>query len=74
MEGLVTHETSNGGLANLLGNYDNVPVVEFVGDVLNGILAAIIAPVHETKIFLIQPDINLSEAIHYFSETIYLRL
>jgi hypothetical protein len=74
MEGLVTHETGNGGLANLLGNYDNVPVVEFVGDVLNGILAPIIASAHDTKIFLIQPDINLSEPIHYFSQTNYLRL
>jgi hypothetical protein len=59
MKGLIAHETGNGGLANLLRDYNNVPVVELMRDVLDRILAPALTPAHHAQILFVQPDVNL---------------
>ncbi len=65
MKGLIAHKAGDGGLANLLCDDDDVPVVEFMGDVLDGVLAAVLAPGHEAHILLVELDVDLSQAIHW---------
>lgn len=63
LKGLLTHETGNGGFTNLLGNYNNVPIVEFMRDVLYGIFLRFLV-FHQLSHIFIQLYVNLSQPIH----------
>ena len=70
MDGLVAHETGNGGFADLLGDYDYVPVVKLVRDVLDGVFATEFAGRgfavlnHLAHVLLVQSNVYLGQAIH----------
>ena len=70
MKSFVAHETGDGGLADLLRDYDYVPVVELVGDVFDRVFRAelvrleLIVFIHKSHIFLVEPDVNLSQPVH----------
>ncbi len=52
MEGLISHETSNRGLTNLLGNNDNIPIIELMRDILDWILFGFLGLDHHAHIFI----------------------
>lgn len=58
----------------MLCDYNNVPVVKLMGDVLDGIFAFVISPGHDTKIFLVEPDVDFGQAIHFELADKYLGL
>lgn len=70
MDGLIAHKTGDRRFADLLGDYDYVPVVELMGDVFDGVFATEFAArgfavlSHLTHVLLVQPNVYLGKAIH----------
>lgn len=59
-----SHKACYRRLSNLLGNNDNVPIVELMRDVLDGIFIWLLM-FYQLSHILIKLDVNFSQSIHY---------
>lgn len=64
MKSFIAHKARYGRFTNLLRNYDNIPVIEFMRNVFDGVFIRFLPFEHCIHILLIQFDVNLSQPIH----------
>ena len=63
MDGLLRNEGGDGGLADLLADYDNIPVVELVGDEFDGVLGGSVVA-DEGAHLIEEPDVDFGQGVH----------